>query len=61
MSAVVEPEITLLELVEALSKQADSDAEIVETVCTMVESYRIHLVGQFDDRHVGTLTPATVY
>ena len=58
MSAVVEPEITLLELVEALSKQADSDAE---TVCAMVESYRIHLVGQFDDRHAGTLTPATVY
>ena len=52
MSAIVEPEITLLELVEALSKDAKTDEEIAETVCAMVSSHRVRLIGQFDGRHV---------
>lgn len=59
MSAVVEPEITLLELVETLSKQGGSESEIVETVCSMVASRRVCLIGQFDGRHVGHAVTAS--
>ena len=53
-------QITLLELVEALSKQAGREDEIVASVCTLVSRGRVELVGEFVDRHVagarGTLS-----
>lgn len=40
-------EITLLDLVSAIADQAETEAEVVATVCHLINSGKITLVGNF--------------
>jgi hypothetical protein len=50
-------ETTMLELVNAVARTADSDAEIVETVVALVNSGTVRLCGNFRGQ---TFEPCTV-
>lgn len=52
MAAVAEPDITLLELVEALSRECCSDRELIDRVHSMVDTHQVRLIGEFDGRHL---------
>ncbi len=42
-------ELTLLELVRAVSEETENDTEVVETVLQLLRSGRVHLCGNFRD------------
>ena len=46
-------ETTLLELVDSLSREGRSDAEVVDVVCWLLETGRVRLIGTFRDRPLG--------
>lgn len=48
-----EPEtLTLLDLVAAVADAAETDEEVVATIQYLVETGRVHLIGNFCDRDV---------
>ena len=48
-----EPEtLTLLDLVAAVADSAETDEEVVATIQYLVETGRVHLIGNFCDRDV---------
>ena len=41
------PAVTLLELVAAIAEEADSDAEILAAVTSLINSGQVRLIGSF--------------
>ena len=50
--------ITLLDLVNAISEQARSEAEVIATVVYLVNSGRVQLCGTFKGARIDLRTPA---
>ena len=52
------PNFTLLDLVNAVSEQARSEAEVIATIVYLVNSGRVRLCGIFKGARIDLRTPA---